>query len=90
MNQELAEAIICHEDHPELNNYEEVKGKTLEDNSRWSLWYSSVYKNKTDNTFWEIYWQRDATEYQNQGVEDITFLQVIPKEVTTIIYEVIK
>jgi hypothetical protein len=86
MNKEIAESILKWEDHDELDFFEEVTEEIMGHKSRWSIFYSQVYKDTRDGKFWELQWSRGATEQQDEGPENIQFYQVVPKEVTHIEY----
>jgi hypothetical protein len=86
MNQEIAEAILNWEDHEEIEFFEEVTEEEITDQSRWSTSCSRVYKDKRDESFWELSWTRGSTELQDNGTEDIEFQRVMPQEVTVIKY----
>ena len=75
------------DDDDDADNYEEVTKAKIFDQSRWSTFYSRVYKNKIDGTFWEIIWSRGSTEQQDNGPEDIGVNQVEPHEKTIIEYK---
>ena len=75
------------DDDDDADNYEEVTKAKIFDQSRWSTFYSRVYKNKIDGTFWEIIWSRGSTEQQDNGPEDIGVDQVEPYEKTIIEYK---
>ncbi|TCR92600.1 hypothetical protein [Rhizobium sp. BK376] len=79
-----AQLLIC--DDLEGDHYENVQPAEITGDSRWSKFYEAVYRDKRDGTFWEISWSRGATEYQDQGVEDVAIQQVWPREVTRTIY----
>jgi hypothetical protein len=86
MNQEIAEAILNWEDHHESDFFIEIGEEEITGKSRWSTFYSQVYKDKRDNSFWELSWSRGSTEQQDNGVEDISFQRMMPKEVTFVQY----
>ncbi len=81
MNQEIAEAILKWEDHDEVEFFEEVTKNIMEEKSRWSTFYSQVYKDNRDGSFWRLFWSRGSTEQQDEGPENIEFERVMPKEV---------
>lgn len=66
--------------------YEPVTTAEITDKSRWNTFYSQVFKKVEDGTFWEAFWTRGSTEYQDNGVEDFDFYEVVPQEITTTIY----
>lgn len=61
--------------------YKSVTHETLDDRTRWSVYYSQVWENTADGTLWLIAWSRGATEYQDEGIEDVTVIEVEKKEV---------
>lgn len=71
-------------------DFEAVTDTTIEDQSRWSVYKSCVYKQKSTGKFFEAYWGEGATEYQEGQNEDWSFTEVEPKEVTKIVYSHIK
>lgn len=89
MKQEVAEAIIGWEDHPEVGNFEEVQGETIVGTTRWNKVMEAVYQNKVDNTFWQISWTCGLTEVQDDGPGDISVGQVKPVEKTVTTYEAV-
>lgn len=72
------------------DDFEAVTDKKIEDQSRWSIYKSCVYKQKSTGKFFEAYWGEGATEIQGGQNEDWSFTEVEPKEVTTIVYSFIK
>jgi len=86
MNIALAEALVEWEDHEECEFMEEVTGDTLERVSRWHTHYYNVFKDTRDGTYWKLSWSRGSTEMQDDGIEDVKYKQVVPKEVTVIEY----
>lgn len=89
MKLSTALAIISYDDDPanEDEFFEEVTAEKIEEQSRWSTFFSQVYKDTRDGTFWEIYWSRGSTECQDEDIEDnLSVSQVYPKEVTTTVY----
>jgi hypothetical protein len=86
MNQQIAEAILNFEDYEEEEFFEEVSELEITGTSRWNTFYSKVFQDTRDNTYWEITWSRGSTEIQDNGAEDIEFRQVKPVNVTVIKY----
>ena len=86
MTPELAADILIFDDNDEIENYKEVDATTMTSISRWSIHYEKVYQNINDKTFWKIKWTRGATEYQDNGYENIEVHQVVPREITSITY----
>lgn len=66
--------------------YENVVSAKIVEKSRWSVFYSAVYQHKETDTYWKLDWTRGATEYQDEGIEDIEFQEVVPVPVTVIKY----
>lgn len=85
MTAEDAQDIMDWED----TRFEQITKERITGKSRWSLRYEQVYKDPDDNTFWMITWSRGATEHQDEGDENISFKQVLPVEVTTVVYKAI-
>ena len=71
-------------------DFEEVTDEQIEDQSRWSTFYSQILKYNKDGTLWKASWSRGSTEMQDCGVEDLQLIQVEPVEVTVTQYKVIK
>lgn len=78
--------LILGEDCDDIEFFEEVTSAEITGDSRWSKFYEQVFKDTRDGTFWEISWSRGATEYQDNGIEDVTVQEVVPKEVARTIY----
>lgn len=72
------------------DDFEAVTDTKIEDQLRWSIYKSCVYKQKSTGKFFEAYWGECTTEYQEWQDEDWSFTEVEPKEVTTIVYSHIK
>ncbi|KAB2661444.1 hypothetical protein F9K91_24920 [Brucella tritici] len=85
MDSEIAKLIVC-EDHEDSEFFEAVTEDEITGDSRWSKFYRQVWKDTRDGTFWEITWSRGATEYQDQGMEDVEVREVKPVEKTVIVY----
>lgn len=83
MNLEIA--MECLREYP--RDYESVTEEEIVDQSRWSTFYNQVFKNRVDGTYWKIHWSRGSTEQQDNGIEDIEFQQVFPKQKTITVYE---
>lgn len=75
---------ILWEDH---EDFEAVTDTKIEDQSRWSVYKSRVYKQKSTGKFFKAYWGEGATEYQEDQNEDWHFAEVKPKEVVVITYD---
>ena len=71
-------------------DFEEVTDTVIEDKSRWSIYKSCVYKQKSTGKFFEAYWGEGATEYQEGQNEDWSFTEVEPKEVIQVVYSAVK
>ena len=78
---------ILWDDHEDFESVTETK---IEDKSRWSIYKSCVYKQKSTGKFFEAYWGEGATECQEGQNEDWSFTEVEPKEVKTIVYSAVK
>ncbi|MGV1762812.1 hypothetical protein [Rhizobium rhizogenes] len=85
LSDKQARLLIC-DDFEDAAHFDEVQPAEITGDSRWSKFYEAVYKDKRDGTFWEISWSRGATEYQDEGPEDVTVQQVWPREVSRTIY----
>lgn len=71
-------------------DFEAVTDTKIEDQSRWSVYKSRVYKQVSTDKFFEAYWGEGATEMQDGQDEYWSFTEVEPKEVTTIVYSQVK
>ena len=90
MNQEIAEAILRWEDHDDVEHFAEVTVERIVDKSRWSTFYIRVYQDERDDTYWMLTWSRGSTEQQDEGPENIEFVEVKPVEKTIIDYVPVK
>ena len=68
------------------DGYENVVSAEIVGKSRWSVFYSAVYLHTETETYWRLNWTRGATEYQDEGIDDIEFQEVVPVPVTVIKY----
>ncbi len=76
---------VIWEGHDDLTTVEE---ESITDKGRWSTYYQKVVLHKPTQTYWYLSWSRGSTEYQDNGVEGLTAIQVVPKEVTVTKYVV--
>lgn len=83
MTKMIAEDILQEEFGDE---YREVVAPSITGSSRWSIEYEAVYMYIPTETYWLITWTRGATEYQDNGAEDVEFVQVVPVAETVIRY----
>lgn len=72
------------------DDWESVTNGVIEEQSRWSVFYSKVFKNKKTGKFFEASWVRGATEQQDGQEESWYFYEVEPKTVEKVIYNAIK
>lgn len=89
MNAEKARLVLC-EDADDQEFYEVVTTENITGSSRWSKFYEQIFKDTRTGDFWGISWSRGATEYQDQGVEDVVVRQVWPKTVSRVVYSTAK
>ncbi len=68
------------------DDFEAVTDSKFEDQSRWSIYKSCVYKQKSTGKFFEAYWGEGATECQEGQNEPWSFTEVLPKEIMTVVY----
>lgn len=73
---------VIWEDHPDFTA---VTDENMEDGGRWHNSYDRVFEHK-DGDFYDVSWTRGATEYQDEGVDNIRVVQVFPKEITVTVY----
>lgn len=71
-------------------DFEPITETNIEDQSRWSIYKSCVYKQKSTGKFFQAYWGEGATENQEGQSEYWSFTEVEPKEVSTIVYSNVK
>lgn len=81
LEEELEGHIYDWEDYP----FTDVTSEKIEDQSRWSTFYSKVVKDNRTDKLYEVLWDRGSTEYQESSGE-ITFYEVEPKQVTVTKY----
>lgn len=65
----------------------EVKNsRTIDDNSRWSIYESAIFQHLTDNKFYRFFWSKGATEGQDERPyeydDEVEVYEVVQKEVT--------
>lgn len=75
--------LIVYEDHEDWKPEEEEQ---ITGQSRWSTFYERVFKHIPSDKFYNFYWQRGSTEYQDEGACDIEFYEVEKKEVLTTVW----
>jgi broad specificity polyphosphatase/5'/3'-nucleotidase SurE len=46
-------------------DWEQASSRTIVDQSRWETFYDQVFKNKTDNKFYQFDWSEGSTEEQD-------------------------
>lgn len=73
--------------YEEAEDYESVTEVEIVDQGRWNTYYSQVFENKVDGTYWRISWSRGSTEQQDEGIQDVEFQRVFPKTKTITVYE---
>lgn len=83
MTKEIAKAILEEDNH----DFADVTGDTLYDRSRWSVCYERVVHHTETDTYWLLTWSRGATEYQDEGIEDVSYCKVKPVTKTVVEYE---
>lgn len=83
MDYATAKAILCEDEE----GYTEVTPSKIVDQGRWKTFYQQVFEKEADGTFWEIFWSRGSTEYQDNGIEDVRCRRVFPKTKTITVYE---
>jgi hypothetical protein len=71
-------------------DFEAVTDTIIEDQSRWSVYKSCVYRQKSTGKLFNAYWGEGATESQEGQDEYWSFTEVEPYEVTVIKYREIK
>ena len=76
------------EDFFDDENFEEVTAREIEDQGRWSTFYSQVFKDK-DGNFWQASWERGSTEYQEVD-PNLLVVAVEPYEEIVTKYKVLR
>ena len=71
-------------------DFERVTPTMIEDQSRWSIYKSCVFKQKSTGKFFSAYWDEGATEIQDGQGMSWSFTEVEPKEFTVIKYTSVK
>lgn len=71
-------------------DFESVSEEKIEDQSRWSIYKSLVFKQKSTGKFFWAYWGEGATEYQDGQEEYCSLTEVEPYEVTVTRYKEVK
>lgn len=64
---------ILYGDH---EDYVTVGGEVIEHTSRWSIYYSQVFKQKSTGKFFQARWGRGATEMQEGQEHNWSFSEV--------------
>jgi hypothetical protein len=62
----------------------------IEDQTRWHVYKSKVFKQVSTGKFFEAYWGEGATEYQDGDDLHWSFIEVEPKEVMTVVYTTVQ
>jgi len=78
---------ILWDDH---EDFKSVTSEVIEDQSRWSVYKSKVFKQKSTGKYFEAYWGEGATENQEGQNEYWSFTEVEPYQVTVIKYQAVK
>lgn len=78
-------SMFLFDDHEICDDFESVTIEKVTYTRRWHTHYEQVFRHK-DGTYWRFNWMRGSTEYQDDGPEDISFIEVEPKEATIIEY----
>lgn len=79
--------LLAGDEHEE---FEAMTPERLEDQSRWSVYKSRVFRHKPTGRYFELYWGEGATEYQDGQDEPWSFNEVEPEEVTVTIFKLKK
>lgn len=68
----------------------ETIDKTIDDTSRWSIYYTGVFKEISTGKFYEVSWSEGATEMQDEAPfeyeNEVNFVEVKPQEMVVIKY----
>lgn len=73
-------------DHDVCEEFVAVTEPQHNGKSRWEDHYQQVFRHNIEGTYWSVFWSRGATEYQDEGPQDVQFCQVYPEVVTVIKY----
>lgn len=72
------------------DDYESVTEETIEDTSRWSIYYGQVFKQKSTGKFFYASWGSGATEMQDGQQHDWSLSEVEPFEKVIVSYKNVK
>ena len=67
-----------------------VTDGVIEDQDRWSIYKSLIFKQKSTGKFFQAYWGEGATEYQDGQEEYCSLTEVEPYEVTVTKYKAVE
>lgn len=73
----------------EGDDFTPVTNNQIEDQSRWTTYYSQILQYK-DGSFWKAFWERGSTEYQDDTEPNLSLVKVTPKEVTVTMYTLVE
>ena len=79
---DLGAVAYC--DHEE---FDPVTEEEIIAQGRWMTSFSRVFKHTPSGTFWRFGWDRGSTEQQDDGPENLYYVEVVPKEKTITVYE---
>lgn len=68
-------------------DFQEVTPEEICEQSRWHTFYEQIFQYKPDESFWKAEWSRGSTEYQDDGLEELTLTKVKPYQVTVTKYQ---
>lgn len=63
-----------------------VADSEIVDKYRWHVVYQKVVRNNETGKYYRLFWSQGATEYQDNGIEDVSIEEVRPVEVTKVEY----
>lgn len=66
--------------------FDTVTDSEIVDKYRWHVVYQKVVRNIETGKYYRLFWSQGATEYQDNGIEDVSIEEVRPVEVTKVEY----
>lgn len=78
---------ITQEDLWDADVWKEISNE-ITDHRRWCVVHTVIVEKRDDGTFWKGWYERGATEYQEDGYDnDIELTQVHPVQETVTVYK---
>lgn len=70
-------------DHEDFNS---VTMKEIVHQGRWLTTFQQVFKHVPSGTLWRLEWDRGSTEYQDEGIQNLEYYEVVPQEKPITVY----